>query len=118
MIEYKDREFYNAKDLALAIIGGKWKVPIVWFLLHEQPLRLSEFCRRMPDTSQRMIIKQLRELEDDGIIARKVYPVVPPKVDYRLTAIGQDLAPVVAAICDWGDQYVAAKGLTIKEAEE
>jgi DNA-binding HxlR family transcriptional regulator len=53
-----------------------------------------------------MLIRQLRELERDLIIARTVYPVVPPKVEYHLTDIGKELAPVVQSICDWGDQYL------------
>lgn len=114
MIIYQDKEFDNSKDLALNIIGGKWKVPIVWFLLHDEPLRLSELCRKMPNASQRMIIKQLRELEDDGIIVRNVYPVVPPKVDYRLTSLGEELAPVVNAICEWGDRYIEENNLEVK----
>lgn len=111
MIIYKDKEYYNSKDLALAIIGGKWKVPIVWYLLKEGSLRLSELCRYMPNASQRMLIKQLRELESDDIITRKVYPVVPPKVEYELTPLGKELKNVVNAICDWGDLYIDTKHL-------
>lgn len=102
---HKGKEFHTNKDLALSVIGGRWKIAIVWALLQESPLRLSEFQRIFPNINQRMLIRQLRELEEDHIIQRTIYPVVPPKVDYRLTEIGLSLEPVVTAICDWGDSF-------------
>lgn len=105
LIVHKEKEYYTNKDLALSVIGGRWKIAIVWALLHETPLRLSELQRLFPNINQRMLIRQLRELEEDQIIHRTVYPVVPPKVDYKLTEIGQSLEPVVTAICDWGDTF-------------
>ncbi|MFO8069197.1 MAG: winged helix-turn-helix transcriptional regulator [Alkalibacterium sp.] len=104
---HKGKEFHTNKDLALSVIGGRWKIAIVWALLQESPLRLSEFQKIFPDINQRMLIRQLRELEEDHVIQRTVYPVVPPKVDYRLTEIGLSLEPVVTAICDWGDSFHA-----------
>ncbi|MGO3732465.1 MAG: winged helix-turn-helix transcriptional regulator [Vagococcus sp.] len=105
MIVYKEKEFYTDKDLAMSVIGGRWKIAIVWALLREPSLRLSEFQRLFPEINQRMLIRQLRELEEDQIIKRTVYPVVPPKVDYRLTDIGLSLEPVVTAICEWGSRF-------------
>lgn len=105
LITYKDKEFYTSKDLALSVIGGRWKIAIIWALLHESPLRLSELQRQFPDINQRTLIRQLRELEEDKIIHRTIYPVVPPKVDYILTDIGLSLEPVVTTICDWGDLF-------------
>ncbi|MCC5894104.1 MAG: winged helix-turn-helix transcriptional regulator [Alkalibacterium sp.] len=105
MIAHKDKEFYTTKDLALSVIGGRWKIALVWALLQDAPLRLSELQLVFPDVNQRMLIRQLRELEEDHIVERTVYPVVPPKVDYKLTDIGYRLEPVVTAICDWGDNY-------------
>ncbi|GEP84680.1 putative transcriptional regulator [Staphylococcus piscifermentans] len=106
LIEYKNREFYTSKDLALSVIGGKWKIPIIYHLLQSEVLRLSELEKLMPDINQRMLIRQLRELEHDNIIERKEYPVVPPKVEYKLTNIGRALDKVVYAICDWGDEFL------------
>ena len=63
--------------------------------------------KKLPDVNQRMLIRQLRELEEDKIITRLVYPVVPPKVEYQLSEIGLLLEPVVTSICDWGDQFSA-----------
>lgn len=104
-IEYKEKTFFTSKDLALSVIGGRWKIAIIWCLLQQSPLRLSEIQKYLPDVNQRMLIRQLRELEDDKIITRCVYPVVPPKVEYELSEIGLLLEPVVTSICDWGDNF-------------
>lgn len=106
LIEYNNKEFYTSKDLALSVIGGRWKIAIIYHLLQSNRLRLSELQNKLPDINQRMLIRQLRELEHDKIIERTVYPVVPPKVDYTLTEIGLSLDKVVYAICDWGDDYL------------
>ncbi|MCZ2259155.1 winged helix-turn-helix transcriptional regulator [Sporosarcina sp. G11-34] len=105
IIQYKDKEFFTGKDLALSVIGGRWKIAIIWCLLHQSPLRLSEIQRKLPQVNQRMLIRQLRELEEDKVITRTVYPVVPPKVEYQLSEIGLRLEPVVTSICDWGDSF-------------
>lgn len=107
MYHYNDKEFVHTKDLAMYVIGGKYKIALIWALLQQPVLRLSEIHRLLPAINQRMIIRQLRELERDQIITRQVYPVVPPKVDYRLTEIGLSLRPIVEEICQWGDQYWA-----------
>ncbi|WLV24616.1 winged helix-turn-helix transcriptional regulator [Aciduricibacillus chroicocephali] len=104
-INYKGKDYYTAKDLALSVIGGRWKIAIIWCLLQQSPLRLSELQKKLPDANQRMLIRQLRELENDKIVNRFVYPVVPPKVEYQLSEIGYLLEPVVTSICDWGDQF-------------
>lgn len=118
-IHYKDKEFFTGKDLALSVIGGRWKISIIWCLLNQSPLRLSEIQKKLPDVNQRMLIRQLRELEDDKIITRCIYPVVPPKVDYKLSEIGLRLEHVVTAICDWGDNFSEfVDNTTDKETEE
>lgn len=104
-IEYKDKTFFTSKDLALSVIGGRWKIAIIWCLLQQSPLRLSEIQKYLPDVNQRMLIRQLRELEEDKIITRFVYPIVPPKVEYELSKIGLLLEPVVTSICYWGDNF-------------
>jgi DNA-binding HxlR family transcriptional regulator len=85
----------------LRVISGRWKVPIVW-VLFKGTLRFSELCREMPPVTPKMLAQQLRELEKDGIVARRVYPQVPPKVEYSLTTTGRSLQPVVRAMCKWG----------------
>ena len=93
-------------EATLTLIGGKWKGVILYRLLTEQVLRFNELRRLLPNITQRMLTHQLRELEGDGLIARKVYPEVPPKVEYRLTAYGQTLAPIIHALKAWGDAHV------------
>lgn len=104
-IHYKDKDYFTGKDLALSVIGGRWKIAIIWCLLQQSPLRLSEIEKILPHANQRMLIRQLRELEEDHIISRTVYPVVPPKVEYQLSEIGLRLEPVVTSICVWGDNF-------------
>ncbi|CAK7074811.1 winged helix-turn-helix transcriptional regulator [Kerstersia gyiorum] len=94
-------------EATLNLIGGKWKGVILYRLLAGQVLRFNELRRLLPNITQRMLTNQLRELERDGLIARKVYPEVPPKVEYRLTDYGQTLAPVILALKAWGDTHVA-----------
>ena len=84
------------------ILGGKWKARIVWALVRNQPLRFSEIRRACPPVSDRILSKELRELEHCGLISRHAYPVVPPKTEYSLTALGQTVRPVMAAMADWG----------------
>lgn len=106
LIEYNNKEFHTSKDLALSVVGGRWKIAIIYHLLQTDVLRLNEFEKKLPDINQRMLIRQLRELENDRLIERIVYHVVPPKVEYKLTDVGRTLDKVVYAICDWGDEYL------------
>lgn len=87
----------------LDVIGGKWK-PVILYHLMAGPKRHGELRRLLPDATQKMLTQQLRELESDGIIGRKVYPKKPPKVEYAFTARGQTLRPVIEALCAWGEQ--------------
>ncbi|MGL4913810.1 MAG: winged helix-turn-helix transcriptional regulator [Romboutsia sp.] len=102
---YKDRPFSTTKDLALSVIGGRWKIAIVWCLLQEPTLRLNQIQKKLPTANQRMLIRQLRELEEDKIVYRTVYNVVPQRVDYTLTEVGYLLEPVVQSVCKWGDTF-------------
>jgi DNA-binding HxlR family transcriptional regulator len=86
---------------ALGVIGGSWKVPIVWHLA-KGPRRFSDLRRDLGDVTAKVLTQQLRELEADGVVSRKVYAQVPPKVEYALTARGRSLMPVVQAMCEWG----------------
>ncbi|ANB55904.1 HTH-type transcriptional activator hxlR [Anoxybacillus sp. B7M1] len=98
---------YNCeKELTLAVIGGKWKMLVLWHLGKEGTKRFSELKALMPGITQRMLVNQLRELEEDLIIHRKVYPVVPPKVEYSLTELGKSLMPILDAMYEWGKNYM------------
>ena len=87
-------------EATINVIGGRWKVPIVWHLF-TGTMRFSELRRALPDVTPKMLTQQLRELEDDGVVRRKVYPQVPPKVEYSLTDRGLSLKPVVQSMCRW-----------------
>lgn len=89
------------------ILGGKWKARIVWALVRNEPLRFSEVRRACPPVSDRILTKELRELEAWGLISRREYPVIPPKTEYRLTELGNTLRPVMASMADWGLEHRA-----------
>ncbi len=89
---------------ALAVIGGKWK-PVITRYLMLGTRRFGELRKLMPDATQKMLTQQLRELEEDGIVLRKVYHQVPPKVEYSLTEYGRTLAPVLRELCKWGEKH-------------
>ena len=96
----------TAVTTTLAIIGGKWKILILYHLCAGTQ-RFNELRRLLPDITQRMLTLQLRELEDDGIVHREVYPQVPPKVEYSLTEFGATLIPVIEVMDAWGKQYAS-----------
>lgn len=98
-------------EAAMKIIGGKYKAVILWHLMNST-LRYSELHREIPYATDKMLAQQLRELEADGLINRKVYPVVPPKTEYSLTEAGKSLTPILDALCDWGAAYFEGQGKT------
>src|ERR1700730_12662289 len=89
---------------AIRVIEGRWKMTILFHLFDKGTLRFSELERAIPSVSQKMLIQQLRQLEKDGIVARRVYAQVPPKVEYELTTIGRELCPALDAILYWAEQ--------------
>ena len=92
-------------EAALELIGGKWKGVALYHLL-DSPKRYNELKRALGTVTQRMLTKQLRELEGDGLIERKVFPVVPPHVEYSLSEKGRTLEPILLALRDWGERHV------------
>lgn len=97
--------YHCSVEAALDVIGNKWKGVILFHLLDGKK-RFNELRRLIPSVTQRMLTLQLRELEKDAVINRKVYPEVPPKVEYSLTLNGAKLAPLLRALRDWGKQYM------------
>jgi DNA-binding HxlR family transcriptional regulator len=88
-------------ETALRTLEGRWKMIIIFHLFDKKVLRFSELERAIPAVSQKMLIQQLRELERDEIVERKIYPQVPPKVEYRLTLWGQALCPALDSLLEW-----------------
>lgn len=92
-------------DVTINILSGKWKISILWHLVTKGIVRFNELQRLLPDITQRILSMQLRELEKDGMIYRKVYPEVPPKVEYGLTEVGESIKPILSSMCEWGKEY-------------
>ena len=95
-------------EVTLNLIDGKWK-GVILFHLQAGTCRFGELRRRMPRITQRMLTKQLRALEEDGLITRKVYPEVPPRVEYTLSETGERLRPVIDVLHAWGEEYHAQR---------
>ncbi|MVU75833.1 transcriptional regulator [Nocardia sp. ET3-3] len=105
---------YNCPvEVTVDLIGGKWK-PVILAHLKEGVRRYGELRRLMPDTSEKMLIQQLRELEADGLVRRTVFPTVPPQVEYDLSDEGWSLVPVLTALYEWGEKRGARAGLVIE----
>ncbi|MFE1768255.1 winged helix-turn-helix transcriptional regulator [Streptomyces angustmyceticus] len=91
-------------EVVLSVVGGKWKLLILRYLLLGT-YRFGELRQAMPTVTQRMLTRQLRELEDDGLVSRTVYPEVPPRVEYALTEIGESLRDIIGQLDTWGSRY-------------
>jgi DNA-binding HxlR family transcriptional regulator len=95
-------------DATMDVIGGKWK-PLIIYALNDETLRFSQLLDKLqPRITQRMLTKQLRQLEEDGLITRKVYTQVPPKVEYSLTELGKSLMPILDQLCEWGSEHMGS----------
>ncbi len=99
-------------DATLRLIGGKYKALILWHLINKT-LRFNELTKLIPNATPKMLTQQLRELEEYNLITRKVYPVVPPKVEYNLTEFGESIKPILNAMYSWGEVYLEKNGLKI-----
>jgi DNA-binding HxlR family transcriptional regulator len=107
---YKNKVYYNPVEFAMDRIGGAWKMPILW-RLRERIFRYSELRKDIPHITDKMLTTQLRELEEDGLVSRTVYPVVPPKVEYALTERGRRAIPVVELIRNYGLELMEEFGV-------
>ena len=94
------------------IIGGKYKSLILWHLI-DATLRFGELSRLIPQATPKMLTQQLRELEEANLVVRKVFPVVPPRVDYSLTDLGSSMRPILEAMYSWGESYLKENGREI-----
>ncbi len=93
-------------ERALKVIAGRWKAVILYHLF-DGPKRLSELKRLAPNVSQKVLVQQLREMEEHGLIHREIYRQVPPRVDYTATPLGLSLEPVIMSLCEWGRRHAA-----------
>ncbi|ACZ08217.1 Uncharacterized HTH-type transcriptional regulator yybR [Sebaldella termitidis] len=104
------KDFKNIKNLhdtpfgyTLSIIGGKWKMIILYWLFEVNTVRYNELKRLIGSISHKMLSSQLKDLEKDGLIIRKEYPQIPPRVEYSLTQKGRSLFPLMEEMCKWGE---------------
>ena len=115
MTETDEEEYGCGLEAALAVIGGKWK-PIILYELRESPRRFGELKREIGSISEKMLIQQLREMDADGIVARKDFQEIPPRVEYALTEFGVSLAEALRPLCEWGREHMARIERTKAEA--
>lgn len=107
---YRGKVYYNPVQLVMEQIGGTWKAPILW-RLRDRVMRYGELRKDIPHISDKMLTTQLRELEEDGYVQRKVYAVVPPKTEYSLTDRGRDIIGLIHAIREYGLKMMAEEEL-------
>lgn len=98
---YKNKLYYNPVEFAMDHIGGTWKMPILW-RLKDNVMRYSQLKKDIPHITDKMLTTQLRQLEEEKFIYRKVYPVVPPKVEYYITEKGKTCIPIIETIRNYG----------------
>ncbi|OLO42731.1 transcriptional regulator [Alkalihalophilus pseudofirmus] len=99
-------DFNCEKELTLSVISGKWKIVIIWYLGKGHPYRFNELQKSLPKITHKMLSNQLRELMEDGIVHREVFPEVPPRVEYSLTPVGKSLLPIIEMMYDWGKKRI------------
>lgn len=107
MYHVKGKDYPCCTSVTMGLIGGKWKTVILFYLM-EGPLRYNKLRKKMHQVSERTLSLQLQQLQEDGVVKRKVYTSKPPlKVEYALTDFGKTLIPLLQSIADWGDYVVA-----------
>ena len=114
---YDHKIYYNPVEFALHFIGGTWKMPILW-RLNQATMRYGELKKALPHISHKMLSSQLRELERDEFLVRKVYAVVPLKVEYTISVKGKNIIPVIEVIRQYGLSVMKEKGLANTEKEK
>jgi len=110
---YNNKVYYNPVEFAMDRIGGTWKMPILW-RLKGKVFRFSELKKDIPHITDKMLTSQLRQLEAEGFINRKVYPVVPPKVEYSITEKGMTAIPIIETIRNYGLELMKNEGIEHK----
>ena len=111
MEKKKALTFHCSVEATMAVLGGKYKAIIIWHLNRAGVMRYNEIQKAIPQATAKMLSQQLKELENDGIVKRKLYPVVPPKTEYSLTEVGKTLVPIIDEMCLWGNEYFRRLGI-------
>jgi len=104
MILFNGKQYNCEMELTIDLVGGKWKSMILW-IIAGRTVRFNALRRELHGVTQKMLTQQLRELEADGLLNRKVYAEVPPKVEYTLTEQAKKLLPALEQLCEWGKNY-------------
>ncbi|MBZ0182121.1 MAG: helix-turn-helix transcriptional regulator [Melioribacteraceae bacterium] len=107
---FKNKLYYNPVEFALTFIGGTWKMPILW-RLNQKSQRYSQIKKTLPRVSDKMLTSQLRELEELGLISRKVFAEVPPRVEYTITKEGKKAIPIIKKIREYGLYLMKQNGI-------
>ncbi|MDD1772340.1 MAG: helix-turn-helix transcriptional regulator [Methanomassiliicoccales archaeon] len=104
----RDAKFICPVEATLSMIGGKWKSIILW-RLNGRTIRFNQLMAELPMISPKMLTKQLRELEKDGLVSRTMYPEIPPRVEYSLTPLGMSIEPILCQLSQWGIEHLSIK---------
>jgi DNA-binding HxlR family transcriptional regulator len=112
--EHRGKLYHCALDITMDYIGGKWKSVVLWYLIKNKK-RFGDLKKLIPDITEKMLSIQLRQLEKDGLISRKVFPEVPPRVEYTLTPEGKTLTKVLTEIASWGRNKGFNEGKLVKK---
>ncbi len=115
-VQFRNKNYSCTFEITMDLIGGKWKPIIIWHLGTKGTLRFNELKKQLPHITQKMLTQQLRELEADSLVERKVYPQVPPKVEYTLTPTGTSLMPILSMMCKWGEGYYEENQFEMRES--
>ena len=111
------KEYHCAMDVTMDYIGGKWKTVVLWYLRKDKK-RFSELRKLIPNITEKMLSLQLKGLESDGLVKRKIYPEVPPRVEYYLTDFGKTLIPMLEEIAKWGRGLAEGKGRMVDKVSK
>lgn len=103
--KFRDKVYNNPVELALEVLGGKWKMPILW-RVKDKPWRYGELKKSLGKITHKMLTQQLRELEEDGLVHREVFAEVPPRVEYTITEEGKTVIPIIKALQKWGYDFM------------
>lgn len=117
VIVLRGKEYHCAMDVTMDFIGGKWKTVVLWYLRKDKK-RFSELRKLIPNITEKMLSLQLKDLEKDGLVRRKLYAEVPPRVEYYLTDFGKTLIPMLEEIARWGRGLAENKGKIVDPARK